>query len=817
MSVRSLIRVLFPFLLLILVAEVLSGQNTRREINAVKAGSPIRIDGVLDEPAWSDAPVASGFIQYEPYNGKKPSFRTEVKFLYDNSGLYVAAMMYDPHPDSIPRQLGPRDSEWLNADDLTVMISPFDDGINASVFQLYSSDVQTDYKLSFTNGADNTDFTWDAVWQSKSVINDSGWVAEIRIPWSAIRFAEQGEMSWGINCFRNIRRYRENSSWNPVDNKIQGKPNQEGLLKGIRDIKPPLRLSLMPYLSGYLEKNPEVSDWQTSFNYGADLKYGISQSFTLDMTLIPDFGQVQSDYKIYNFTPFEIQYDEKRQFFTEGTELFSKGGVFYSRRVGAQPKGYDAVEDSLRPGETISENPQTTRLINATKVSGSTAGGLGIGVFNAMSANTWATVKDSLGHERRILTQGFTNYNMVVFSQALKNNSYISLLNTNVYTPETGYCADVAGTEFKFANKKYTYGVWGTVLVSQKFSETTLPDRGYHYNLSVGKLSGNFQFTLTQLLETDKYDPNDLGYNQRNNKFENGLELHYNLYDPFWKVLNWYNYLYVGYDCMYDDLKYSSFYIYAETMTNTRKYLTLGSDMNIKPVEVHDYYESRVPGRVYIDPASTQISFWVSTDYRKKFAFDGSVAGFYSPEYPATGYAISLGPRLQPNKRLTLICELSGEFLHNFNGYVMDSLDAQQQTVIIFGNRDVNTITSTINGTFMFSSKMSLNLQARHYWVTAGYHSFSDLDESGHLQPNDYQGAHDLNFNLLNIDLGFTWNFLPGSELSLVWKNAITTMGNKVEDDFFRNFNQMIESPASNSFSVRVLVYLDALYLKKKK
>ncbi|HNX88455.1 MAG TPA: DUF5916 domain-containing protein, partial [Paludibacteraceae bacterium] len=317
-----------------LTTEVLSGQNSRREINAVKAVSDIRIDGVLDEPAWADAPVASGFTQYEPYNGKMPSFRTEVKFLYDNSGLYVAAMMYDPHPDSIPRQLGPRDSEWLNADDLTVMISPFDDGINASVFQLYSSDVQTDYKLSFTNGADNTDRTWDAVWQSKSVINDSGWVAEIRIPWSAIRFSEQGEMSWGINCFRNIRRYRENSSWNPVDNKIQGKANQEGLLKGIRDIKPPLRLSLMPYLSGYLEKNPEVSDWQTSFNYGADLKYGISQSFTLDMTLIPDFGQVQSDYKIYNFTPFEIQYDEKRQFFTEGTELFSKGGVFYSRRIG---------------------------------------------------------------------------------------------------------------------------------------------------------------------------------------------------------------------------------------------------------------------------------------------------------------------------------------------------------------------------------------------------------------------------------------------------------------------------------------------------
>lgn len=811
-------RFLPAFFFFILLVHSAAAQHPRKQTAAVSVASSIRIDGILDEPAWSEATAAGDFIQVEPYNGKPASFRTEVRFLYDNSGLYIGAMMYDPAPDSIQNQLGLRDSDWLNADDFTIMLSPFNDGINAFVFKVYTSDVQTDYKLPSANGNGNhADMSWDAVWQSKAALNEQGWVAEIRIPWSAIRFPDQPDQTWGINCTRNIRRYRENSSWNFVDTKIQGVVNQEGILNGIRNIKPPIRLSLTPYVSGYVEKNPDDDRWGFTFNYGADLKYGINQSFTLDMTLIPDFGQVQSDYKVYNFSPFEIQYSEKRQFFTEGTELFNKGGVFYSRRVGSEPMGYNSVSDSLRPGEEITENPTSTRVINATKISGNTNKGLGIGFFNAMSANTWATVRDSLGVERRILTQGFTNYNMLVFSQALKNNSYIALLNTNVYIPESGYCADVIGTDFKFANKKYTYGIWGNFLTSQKFLTGSAPERGYHYSLSFGKLSGNFQFTFNQLLETDKYDPNDLGYLQRNNKFNNSLVLEYNIYEPFWEVLEWYNSLYIWYNCMYEDLKFNSLYIRAESNTTTRKHLSIGMNTEFSPVAEHDYYEARVPGRVYLSPGGTNLAFWISSDYRKKLAIDAYVAGYYSPAFPTWAYAFNFGPRFQPNPRLTLVYSLECEFLKNVRGYVLDSLNAQQEEVIIFGNRDVSTVVNSIEGTFMFNSKMSLNLMARHYWVTALYDRFYDLNEDGTLTPDNYHENEDINYNLLNVDLSFIWNFLPGSQLSVVWKNAITTFGSEVDPDYFRNFGQMIESPASNSFSVRLLVYIDALYFKKKK
>ena len=803
------------FILLGIPFTGLIAQFPAKKVAAVRTEKAIKIDGALDEPQWADAPVAGEFIQRIPYNGSTATFRTEVRFLYDNSALYVGAMMFDPHPDSIPCQLGLRDSDWLNADDFSLVLSPFNDGINAFVFKLYSSNVQTDYKLPVPDGKDY-DMSWDAVWQSEAAVNDKGWVAELRIPYSAIRFPKKDVQEWALNCIRNIRRYRENDSWNFVDSKIDGFVNQSGLLTGITNVEPPLRLSLTPYLSTYVEKNPSNPDWQFSYNYGADLKYGINQSFTLDMTLIPDFGQVPSDDKVYNFSPFEIQYDEKRQFFTEGTELFGIGNIFYSRRIGSTPVGYERVQDQLHEGDVIIENPMSAKLLNATKLSGRTTSGLGIGVFNAMSGNTWATVEDAEGHEHRVLTQGFTNYNMLVFSQQLKNNSYVSLLNTNVYRPDDGYSADVLGTDFKFANKKYTWAVFGNFFTSGKFSPHNGPERGYHYLAGLSKLSGNFQFTYEQKMETDTYDPNDMGFNSVNNKFDNAVTFRYNIYDPFWKLLDMYNYLYIGYGQLYNGMKFTSLYIEAGSNTTTRKHLTLGLNLSGNPVESHDYYEPRVPGRMYIDPAAGNIDFWISTDYRKKVALDVSVAGYLSSQNNSSGYELSVAPRFQPNPRLTLIYELTGEVIANNIGYVIDSLNPQGQPAIIFGNRDLQTITNVLEGNYMFNSEMSINLRARHYWVTANYSNFYDLQPGGEIEPSDYHSNQDLNYNLFNIDLSYIWNFLPGSQLSIVWKNAINRQENVIEDHFFENFSTTISSPASNSLSLRVLVYIDALYFKKK-
>ncbi len=407
----------------------------QKSIAAIKIDDPPLIDGKLDDQAWLSADIADNFIQYTPFNGSPSKYKTEVRVLYDNSALYVGAMMYDPSPDSIYTELGERDSDHgLNADQFAIDISPYNDGINGAVFKVSVSGVQSDSPPRSGSDYRRNGDTWDAVWESSTSVVENGWIAEIKIPYSALRFPKDEVQTWGINFWREVRRNREQSSWNYVNREVGSTFNHLGEMTQIRDIEPPLRLSFTPYVSGYLEQAPGESGPQFTYNGGLDLKYGINESFTLDATLVPDFGQVQSDDRVLNLSPYEVRYNEKRPFFMEGTELFNKGNIFYSRRVGSRPKGYYEVYNDLDPTEDVVHNPSESSLINASKVSGRTKSGLGIGVFNAMTNTMYATIEDSESAEtRRVMTDPFTNYNMIVLDQSLKNNSYISLVNTNVW------------------------------------------------------------------------------------------------------------------------------------------------------------------------------------------------------------------------------------------------------------------------------------------------------------------------------------------------------------------------------------------------
>jgi hypothetical protein len=534
------------------------------------------------------------------------------------------------------------------------------------------------------------------------------------------------------------------------------------------------------------------------------------------MTLIPDFGQVKSDDKIYNFSPFEIQYAERRQFFTEGTELFNKGGIFYSRRVGSQPKGYYDAYNNLDDNEIVTNNPQSTKLINATKISGRTPQGLGIGLFNAMSANTFATVTDTItGETREILTQGFTNYNTFVLDQNLENNSYIDFLNTNYYIPDEGYMANVTGTTFKIANPSYTYALSGEAFASQKYFKDQPNDFGFRSVLSFGKISGKFKFDLTQALETETYDPNDMGFNTRNNFVDNYLSLQYNIYDPFGKFRSMYNWMMISYNTLFTGFKYASFEIEGSSHLTTLKHLDFGMNTEIQPIAGNDYYEPRVDGWMYITPAYGMLNGWISTDYRKKFAIDFGLSGYISGKYKSTGYNVSLSPRYRISDRFLMIYRFGVENILNDVGYV-DDYNASGQPIIIFGRRDRKTISNILEANYMIASNMSIDLRGRYYWVSAPYFSYYQLQKDGTLIPASYAGDPDVNFNLFNLDLSYIWNFAPGSQITIMWKNMIDTFSNDVSDSFFENMGNTFQSPASNSFSIRVLYYLDALYLKKK-
>ena len=318
----------------------------RKTIDAGRITTPPKIDGELNEPFWSTLPVATNFVEYSPRNGILPPFETEVRFGYDDVALYISAIMFDPHPDSICKELGRRDQiELLNTDYISFDILPYNDALNMFEFKVSPGNLQSDTKYSPVG----QDVNWDAVWESASRITDEGWVTEVKIPYSALRFAMAKEQAWGINMWRHVRRYQSWSTWCFVDNKVRELFNYYGEVTGILDVDPPVRLSFSPYLTGYVEKNPDNTKWSWLLRGGMDVKFGINDSYTLDMMLIPDFGQVQSDDIILNLSPFEVRYDEKRQFFTEGTELFDKCEIFYTRRVGAFPRDYGSAWDSLGP------------------------------------------------------------------------------------------------------------------------------------------------------------------------------------------------------------------------------------------------------------------------------------------------------------------------------------------------------------------------------------------------------------------------------------------------------------------------------------
>ncbi|HDZ40067.1 MAG TPA: hypothetical protein ENH59_00065 [Bacteroidetes bacterium] len=791
----------------------------QKAMEAVKITEAPVIDGKLDEEIWLKSELADNFVQYSPYSGSPSKFRTEVRILYDNSAIYIGAMMYDPNPDSIYTELGERDSDYgLNADQFAVDISPYNDGINGATFKVSVSGVQSD-KIPTSDHRSRSD-TWDAVWESRTSIIENGWVAEIRIPYSALRFPKAEVQTWGINFWREVRRSREQSSWNYVDRETGSTFNHLGELSSIRDIEPPLRLSMTPYVSAYLEKNPYRSRPGFTYNGGLDLKYGINESFTLDATLVPDFGQVQSDDRVLNLSPYEVRYNEKRPFFMEGTELFNKGNIFYSRRIGSAPKGYYNVYDSLGPTEEVVYNPGESSLINATKISGRTKSGLGIGVFNAMTNSMYATVEDiESGDKRQVMTDPLTNYSMIVLDQSMKNNSYISLVNTNVWRnaekDENFYTANVSGTEFSIRDRSRQYSFSGQAAVSQKYYKDIENDFGHAFHFRTGKTGGALRLEYVLEASSDTYDQNDMGYMKRNNELQNQVNISYNIFKPFWKILN----SRTSFSFMHMMLYVPRVFTGAEFNFNSNvtfiNHAMVFLRARYKPYGEDDYYEPRVEGWFYHRGREFATNVWLSSDRSKKVSGNIRVSynKIWSP-YDQYQYSFSFGPTLKLTDRFSLNYDFEIRKRINDIGYV-DSNDEQE--IIFFGLRNNMTVENKLQTAYIFSADSYLSLRLRHYWSRADYlDQYYTLNTDGSLTDADLDDNFDYNYNAWNIDLVYTWRFAPGSEMSVVWKNSIYSGTEQIFYDFGQNMRHMFETGMTNSLSLKILYYFDWMNLRKK-
>lgn len=785
-------------------------QTERKSIDAYRIDSPIEIDGYFHEAEWQNAPLATDFVQNSPNPGKPASKPTEVRVLYDDEAIYIAATLYDVSRDSILTQLSKRDM-IENADVFGIYIDTYNDRLNAFQFLVTASGVQVDARLSPAGD----DIAWDGVWYSKVRIDDTNWYVEMKIPYSALRFTEREEQVWGVNFLRRIRRKRENSYWNDIKPEVDGFVNQFGELRGIKGITPPTRLFFFPYASGYGDYfqrgQAGQSNWGSTFNAGMDVKYGINDAFTLDMTLIPDFGQVLPDNEVLNLTPFEVFFIERRQFFTEGTELFNKGGIFYSRRIGGRPLNYMRPYQELGEGERVVENPQESRLLNSTKVSGRTDGGLGVGILNSVTGETNAIIENEDGEQREVMTDPLSNYNVFVLDQNLKNNSFVSLINTNVTRAGDDYNANVTGTQFQLNDKDNTYTVRGRGAISQKYGLPDGNEFGHSFLLRGAKISGNWQYGIEQQMETDTYDPNDLGFLQNNNELATRSNIGYNIFKPKGNLLRMWSNFTLNYFRLYNPDVFTGFTHSGSVGVTVKGFHSANMNYSIAPIGWRDYFEPRAFGRYYQFPSNYNIGGWISTDYSRPLAIDVNFSYMDADENNRHTYSLGFSPRIRVSDKLFIITNSDFTMEVDDVGWV-NTID----DVIFFGVRDRRTLINMITARYTFTNTMDLFLRVRHYWSAAQYSEYNILGESGELLPAEiYTTNHDINFNLLNLDLIYTWVFTPGSELSIVWKQDISGVDSEVEQTYFYNARNVYQLNQLNSFSIRVIYFLDYLWLKR--
>lgn len=534
----------------------------RPALVAVERTEPVHIDARLEEAVWKLAQPATGFIQREPNPGLPASQKTEVRVLVDEAAIYIGARLFDAEPDSIAAQLGRRDDTDVYADYFHVAIDSYADRRTAFRFSITPSGVQTD---AFHFADNNDDSNWDAVWESATSVDSTGWTAELRIPLSQLRFGSSRgvERRWGIQFAREIARRGEESYWSPTPPTQSGMVSRFGDLRGLEAIAPPARLEFLPYASTQLSRrasgidNPLVDATETNMRVGADVRYGLPGGFTLTGTINPDFGQVEADAAVVNLTAFETFFDERRPFFLEGGDIFRFGSVvtlrgidspqpFYSRRIGRRPRLSVQADDAV-----YTEEPSQTDILGAAKISGKSQSGWSLGLLGARTNREEAVFRRQDGTDGRATVEPQSDYFVGRLSRDFREgNTVLGIASTATRrargtefdpfiarnTLSGAFTAEHSWNDRDWVVSGYVSGsrVAGDneYISALQRSNTHLlqrPDRndrhvndqldrlqGHHFAASMAKMGGgHWRGSLTYGETSPGYDVNEIGFQER--------------------------------------------------------------------------------------------------------------------------------------------------------------------------------------------------------------------------------------------------------------------------------------------------------------
>ncbi|WP_417857679.1 DUF5916 domain-containing protein [Xanthomarina gelatinilytica] len=768
------------------------------------------IDGQLTDSIWNGLPVGDHFSMLAPRNGdpERKTHKTEFKIAYTDEALFIAAYMYDPLGTSIRKEYTQRDNV-PQTDYIVLDLNTYNDGENQTRFVVTTAGGMADARMK----ANNQDYDFNVIWDAAVSMDNRGWYAEIKIPFSSLRFPKASEQIWSMQLGRIISSLNETYMWSPVDKSVGIIPHYNGLLKNIRNIDPPLRLGFYPFISGGTDYYK--GKFKGFFNAGMDIKYGINDAFTLDVTLVPDFGQTAYDEIELNLGPFEQTFGEKRAFFTEGTELFNKGNLFYSRRIGATPLDYYTAIDETSNGEELLENPEETTLLNAFKISGRTEAGLGIGFFNAITAVERARYRNTeTGEIRERITSPLTNFNIFVLDQQFKNRSSISFVNTNVLRDGNFRDANVSAGLFDLYTKGSAFNISGEAKLSD-LHLTTSDQLGFASQLAVQRSKGRFRYGLAHEFADRNFDINDLGVNFTNNYNNFFWNTSYQIFEPQGPFNQYKIELYGNHQRRYrPSMAVRTGFGSRFTAVTTQRF-SFGGFLDFN-TPYRDFFEARTLDRFILYPENFIGDVWISTDYRKRFAIDSRflMSQFINSNFKK--FRLSTTPRYRFTDQISVQYAFSFEKELNRDSYV-----AHQEEEIIFGNRDRVSLENSFQAIYNITTVQAVSLSFRNFWTVAKFvnDKYSRLQENGVLTAYDYSVNEENNpnarFNIWNLDLRYNWRFAPASELSILYRNGVSILDTQKDSSFAESSDYLFSQPLKHHLSIRLVYYFDYNNLKR--
>lgn len=751
-------------------------------MEAVRVSESPRIDGVLSEGIWQDAPYTDHFIQKEPVEGAPARNDTRVWIVYDEQALYVGAINFDEDPSGIARDLVRRDSEYRGrADYFEVLLDPNLDQRTGYRFRTTAGNVQTDRYL-FDDGGE--DAAWDAVWESAVTIDDRGWIAEFRIPFSQMRYeTSDGPQTWGIQIGRRRAADNELTRFSLESKLRPGRVSQFGRLTGLELTRSPARLELRPFALSSLHQGPaEAGDpffdgTDQGGQVGLDVRYGVGTSFTLDATFNPDFGQVELDPAVINLTAFETFLDERRPFFVEDARVFDfrlsgeRNSLFYTRRIGRHPSGSP-------PGDLdFVDVPEASSILGAAKITGRTSGGLSVGGLVAVTGKEdgrgYDTESDALstfGVEPR------TQYGVLRLRQDLRNGqSSVGVIGTFLSRslPGSGTFDDLTssalngGIDFEHTWSDRSWALFGFVAGShvrgdpaaitriQRASNHYLqrPDlewsvldstrnalTGAEWRLQFERRSGRWTGALWAAQVTSGFEVNDLGFSGATERLDGGARIGFQDVSPgrFFRFysLNLFTFHNWSHEALRDPWSFDG---WGRGHTAGRLAINGNGQLNnFWRVNGSLGYRPRTMSRTLTrggprmeSPGSTSMSIGFSTDNRARVQISPSAWWDRGAADPSFTDRYTLGVSLQPSTKVQISLEpryvrerTSSQFV-TASGVV--PFAATYGDRYIFANLEQTTVSMVTRLNWTLTTKLSLELFAQPLLSAGDYLTYKQL------------------------------------------------------------------------------------------